>query len=476
MIPKPPPLLVLSLTFWLAACAVPSPPATVTIASPAQWQAPLPHHGSLTDLGQWWQRFDDPLLVTLIAAAQQVSPTLASASARIEQARSTQLVIGGGSRPQAEATANSSRGRQTALIGAPLAMLSQARLQASWETDLFGGIAASRTAAEARVQGAQAQWHEARVSVSGELANHYFGWHSCVALVNLARSDHDSRRISEHIARLTVQSGLAAPALAALARASAAESAVRLTQQLSQCEAELKALVALTALDEVDLRQKLLLAPVSNGKFAPFSIATIPAQALLQRPDLYQADREVAAASAEIGSAQAERYPRLTLSGSIGQLNIRSGGASADVSSWSIGPLAISIPVLDAGKFAANLAAVNARYTEAVAIYRAKARQALREVEEALVRLDSINARRAELQTAAQSYLLVFEASELRHKAGLSSLAELEDARRSLLAAQALHINLQRDALSAWVALYRAVGGGWTPASKPDCTPDRCKP
>ena len=470
------PLLVLSLALWLAGCAVPSPPATVTIASPAQWQAPLPHQGRLSDLRQWWQRFDDPLLVTLIAAAQQVSPTLASATARIEQARSTQALIGAGLRPQAEVAASTSRGRQTTLIGAPLAMLSQARLQASWETDLFGGIAASSNAAQARVQGAQAQWHEARVSVAAELANHYFGWRSCVALTDLARNDSDSRRTTERLVRLTTQAGLAAPASAALARASAAEGVGRLTQQQAQCDAELKALVALTALDETDLRQKLLSAPAIAAQIAPFSIASIPAQTLLQRPDLYQADRDVAAASAEVTSAQAERYPRLTLSGSIGQLNIRSGGASTDVSTWSIGPLAVSMPVLDAGKFAANLAAVNARYTEAVAIYRAKARQAVREVEEALVNLDSINTRRTDLQMAAQSYLAVFEASDLRHKAGLSSLAELEETRRSLLAAQTLQISLQRDGLSAWIALYRAVGGGWTPDGNADCTPDRCKP
>ena len=476
MIPKPF-LVALSVPLWLAGCAVPAPPsATATIASPAQWQAPLPHQGRLADLGQWWQRFDDPLLITLITAAQQVSPTLASAAARIEQARSTQRLIGAGSRPQVEAAGSTSRGRQTTLIGAPLAMLSQASLQASWETDLFGGIAASRDAAQARVQGAQAQWHEARVSVAAELANHYFGWRSCLALVALARSDSDSRHTSERMARLTAQAGLATPASAALARASAAEGAGRLTQQQAQCDTEVKAMVAMTALDEADLRQKLLSAPVGTAQAAPFSIAYIPAQALQQRPDLYQADRQVAAASAEVGSAQAERYPRLTLSGSIGQLNVRSGGASTDITTWSMGPLAISLPILDGGKSAANLAAANARYAEAVAVYQARARQAVREVEEALVNLDSINARRADVQAAAQSYLAVFEASDLRYKAGLASLAEREDARRSLLAAQTLHIGLQRDALNAWVALYRAVGGGWTPEANPDCASDRCKP
>ena len=456
-------LALLTLPCWLAACALAPPPVTVPLPVADAWTAPLPHQGRLQDLSQWWQQFDDPTLVMLIDAAQQVSPTLASAQSRITQARAAEQLAAAALRPLADATASSSRGRQTTLIGAPLATLSQARLQASWETDLFGGLAANRTAAQARLQGAQAQWHEARVSVAAEVATLYFHWRACQALADVARQDSNSRATTARLTQLTAKAGLAAPAQTALAQASGAEGATLLTQQQAQCDTDLKGLVALSGLTASKLQEKPPFRHIAIDDKAIFLIANIPAQALRQRPDLFNAERDVAAASAEVGNAQAERYPRLSLTGSIGQLSMRSGGNTFDISTWSIGPVALTLPVLDGGKFAANLAAAQARYDEAAALYRAKARQAVREVEEALVALDSSHARRTDVQTAISSYQTVFNATQARYTAGLGSLAELEEVRRTTLGATSALIAYQRDTVTAWIALYRAVGGGWTP-------------
>ncbi len=455
--------VVWCLPVWLAACAVQPPPGPVALPIPADWQAPLPHHGQLQDLSRWWQGLGDPVLVDLIDAAQQVSPTLASAASRLAQARAAEQMAAAATRPLADASVSTSRGRQTTLIGAPLAALSVARVQASWEADLFGGLAANRSAAQSRLLGAQAQWHEARVSVAAEVAQLTFGWRACRALVDIAQQDSESRLQTARLTQLSAQAGLAAPANAALARASAAEGIARLSQQQAQCDTQLKGLVALSAWRESELRQKLTSPPVSVDAFAIFSIATVPAQALRQRPDVYSAEQEVAAASAEVGSAQAERYPRLSLTGSVGQMNVRTGGNSLDLSTWSIGPIAVTLPLLDGGKFAANLAAARARYDEAAALYRAKARQAVREVEEALIALDSSRTRRAQVQTAADSYRAVVQGAQARYQAGLGSLGEWEEARRAALAAESSLVNDQLDTQQAWVALYRAVGGGWTP-------------
>jgi outer membrane protein TolC len=190
----------------------------------------------------------------------------------------------------------------------------------------------------------------------------------------------------------------------------------------------------------------------------------VPAQALAQRPDLFNADREVAAASADVGSAQAQRYPRLSLSGSIAANRFRSGGFSTDFNTWSIGPLALSLPLLDGGQRAANVNAAQAHYDEAAANYRALARQAVREVEQALVNLQSTAARGEDARVAAEGYRASFAGTEARYKNGLANLEELEDARRTQLAAETALLTLQRERALAWVALYRAMGGGWTPA------------
>jgi outer membrane protein TolC len=182
---------------------------------------------------------------------------------------------------------------------------------------------------------------------------------------------------------------------------------------------------------------------------------------LAQRPDLFQAERAVAAASADIGAAQADRFPRLSLAGSVAGGRVRSGGVEANAQTWSIGPLALTLPIFDAGRRAANVEAARARYDESVVRYQTLVRRAVQEVEQALVALDSARGRGADARTAAAGYRASFEATETRHRNGLASLVELEDARRNLLAAETALVGLQREMHEAWVALYRAAGGGW---------------
>jgi outer membrane protein TolC len=138
------------------------------------------------------------------------------------------------------------------------------------------------------------------------------------------------------------------------------------------------------------------------------------------------------------------------------------GGVSTDLQTWSIGPLALTVPIFDGGRRAANVDAAQARYEEAAALYAARVRQAVREVEEALVNLESARARGHDARTAAEGYRTSFVATEARYRSGLASLVELEDARRTLLAAETALLGLQRENAASWIALYRATGGGWT--------------
>jgi multidrug efflux system outer membrane protein len=238
------------------------------------------------------------------------------------------------------------------------------------------------------------------------------------------------------------------------------------TQQRSQCDVEVKALVALSGMPEPQLRQ-LLLQPWQEPQEPLLPLLSLPAQLLAQRPDVYQAEREVAAASDDIGSAQAQRYPRLSLSGSIAAGLVRIGGATTNAQTWSIGPVAFTLPLFDGGRRAANVEAAKARYEEAAALYASRVRQAVREVEEALVNLESARLRLEDARTAFEGYRASFTATEARYRSGLGSLVELEDARRTALAAETALVNLQRERLAAWIALYRAAGGGWARPATP---------
>ena len=458
------------LSLWLAGCATQSPPTSVDAATAPQWHAPLPaadqagaplpHNGTLADLSRWWQQRGDPLLVRLIDAAQTVSPSIASATAHIEQARAVRVATGAALLPALDATASASR--SNAQQGMPLNTVLQGGLQASWELDLFGANRAARDAAQARLEGARAQWHDARVSVAAETANRYYSLRACEMLLATMRSDAVSRAETARLLQLSVDAGLQAPATAALARASAAEGSGRVIQQQALCDIDIKALVALTAIPEPDLRRQLAEAAPQLPQAALLTVASVPAQTLAQRPDVFNAERNVAAASADVGNARAQRFPRLSLSGSIGAASVRAGGTTTDLTAWSIGPLALSLPVFDGGRRAADTDAARARYDEAVSQYRASVRQAVREVEEALVNLHSTGARGDDALRAVEGYRVSFDSTEQRYRSGLANLVELEEARRTRLAAEIALVSLQRERVTAWIALYRSAGGGWS--------------
>jgi len=458
-------LTLLPLTLGLAGCANLMPPTQVDPLVASQWQAPLPHQGSVGSLAQWWQQQGDPLLVELIDSAQAVSPTVAQALARVASARAARTTANAALLPSLDASATASRG--VSQPNMPLATTQTIGLQAAWELDLVGANRAVSHAADAQLQGSQAQWHDARVSVAAEVANTYFSLRTCQQLLTVAQQDAASRQETARLSDISAQAGFAAPAGAALARASAAEANSRVTQQAAACDLDTKALVALTGVAEPDLRQKLPVALIKQPQAAPFLIASVPAQTLTQRPDVFAAERDVVVASAQVGAAKAQRYPRLTLSGAIGGLRSTSQGSTTNLDTWSFGPLALTLPLFDGGKRAANVTAAEANYTQAVAVYRAKVRQAVREVEEALVNLQSADARTQSVDVATQGYAESLQATQARFGQGLASLVELEDARRTALAAQSAQVSLALDRNRAWVALYRALGGGFDAAAPP---------
>lgn len=466
-------LAVLACAALLTACAgLPTRPGFASetgaaqaraITLPTQWQAPLPHAGQLADLTRWWDQFEDPVLTDLVVAAQTVSPTIAQAASRIEQSRTSRVAAGAALLPALDAQGSVSRGRQD--VNLPAGDAGSVALQAGWELDVFGGNRAGRDAAEQRLAASEAAWHDARVAVAAELATRYVAHRACEALVDTAQADLASRRETSRLTDLSARAGFEAPASAALARAGAAQAASQLTAQRAQCELEVKALVALTGFDEPTLR--LRLAPgraklLQLPQPARINVTQVPAQALAQRPDVFQAERELLASGAEVAQAQARRLPRVSLSGSVGAARFASGGFTADGAVWSLGPLAVSLPLFDGGTLAANVSASQARAVEAAALYRATLRNAVREVEESLINLQSAADRWNDASIAVAGFEQSLTAAEARFRGGLGSLFELEDARRTAVQAQSTLVDVQRQRTQAWIGLYRALGGGWS--------------
>ena len=446
------------------------PPA----ASPTRWHAPDPtamiphglvaHGGSADALRNWWQQFDDPLLTELLAAAQAESANLAQAAARIEKARADAVAANAVGNPSLDATAGASRSAFS--FGGPAVKRTQVQvgLQSNWEIDLFGGLARQREAARAQLDANVAAWHDARVALAAEVATAYLNFRFCEMQIALAQADAASRSETARLTAVAAGAGLQSTSFVALARASAADAAATLAQRRTECEIGVKGLVALTAKDEDALRSLLAGAPALSARLprpARFSVGSVPANVLAQRPDVAAAERDVAVASADIGVKEADRFPRLALAGNINPGRSRLDGSPAiSVITWSIGPT-LNLPLLDGGRRTANLRAARMQYAAAETSYRARVRTAVREVEEALLRLNGVAGRLGDSRAAAQGYRENLDAARTRQRAGLGNLIELEDARRTALAADGAVAALEYEGVGAWIALYRAVGGGW---------------
>ena len=438
------------------------PAGKVPAAAPNAWQAPLPQQGAVTELSQWWQKQGDPLLLALMDAAQTANPNIAQALQRIAQTRANQAQANAALFPGISAQASAGRG--VSQVGYPSATTVQAGLMASWELDLLGANRAVSDAASAQVQSSQALWHDARVSVAAEAANLYFGLLHCRKMQALAALDADSQQETLRLSDASARAGLISAAHAGLTRAAAADSRSRWVQQGAQCDVTIKGLVALTAISEDDLRKRLDSETKDALPLTPPAVARVPADTVAQRPDVFAAEKNVLVAAASVGSAKAQRLPRLSLNGSIGAMRVSSGGIDQDLSTWSFGPLAVSLPIFDGGQREAAQTSAEAAYHGAVQSYQATVRQAVREVEEVLVQLQSLQAREQEALLVQQSYKAALAATQARMQQGLASGLEWQEARRAAWSADGAVLGLQLQRKLAWVTLYRALGGGFEPS------------
>jgi NodT family efflux transporter outer membrane factor (OMF) lipoprotein len=455
-------IVIASAAHLLTACTLPQRPSAPLAPLVAQWQAPLPHQGKPGSLQDWWQAQADASLLRLLEAAQTASPNLTQAMAAIAQARASSASARATLLPQVGAGVSLSRGENQPDIG--VTSTAAASVQASWEIDLVGANQVVKDGALAQLQSSQAQWHDARVALAAEVAHAYYGARACQPLADNARAIYQSYEETARLSGQLLAAGMAPAASLALARSAAADAHSRWFEQSAQCDLGIKALVALSALPEAQVRG-LIRAPGAAQDAPGLALASLPAQTIAQRPDVFAAEREVFTAAALVAGAQAQRWPRLTINGSIGPAQFGIAGVDKSLTSWSLGPVSLVVPVFDAGQRQSNIEASQWNFESKVAMYQARVRSAVREVEEALVQLQ-LNTDRSEQAQRSYRYAQQVHAAVLaRQRQGMATGLELQEAGRSLLAADAQRTGLQWEGRRAWVRLYRAAGGGWDSAS-----------
>ncbi len=438
---------------------------------PDSWQATLPHDGRTDDLLSWWSGFNDPSLTALIGYAEAESPTLASSAADIRKARATLASSQANLIPQLDGSASVLRsgteGDSQNRVAA--STTSSGALDASWEIDLFGKDRLTSKADRIRIQEQIANWHDARVSLAAEVADYYVQYKACRLLEEAYAVELTSQHETIRATQTSTNSGFTSNADLALAKASAASSSSTLTGQKAECEILIKSLAQVTGGDEERVRGLLSRSKNRIPKPETFSVKSVPADALRQRPDIDALELELAAAIADVGAAKADLYPSLSMSGSI---TISQSSLTGKSLPWSFGP-ALSIPLFDGGSRRAAVESKIADYDSAVASYKSGVLSAINDIETALVRLDSTRRKISDAASAAANYRSYFKSIDSNWKAGGASLLDREEARRSAQSAEITLIETRRDAVRYWIALYKALGGGWNADAAP---PQSAKP
>jgi multidrug efflux system outer membrane protein len=452
----------------LAGCSLETPASKTAMEVPAAWKnaAGFPVASPSKDLSRWWKRFDDPMLTRVISDALKANPDVASASSRIKEARARRDAewallfpsLGGSASAGSNAT-------DTDLAGTVKANSYSAGLNASWEVDLFEKRRSAVAAASANLGATQENYHSVQASLASEIAIAYTNLRAAEDRLVVLHRTVKSREQTSQLATWRTQAGEAdslesSQALSSLEQARAAIPA--LEQIASQTRNRLALLSGRTpgSLDGA-------LSAGSKGIPDPArSLAIgIPADTLRQRPDVRVAGYQLLAAAASTRAADAERYPSLDLSGSLG-LNSLSTGKIFNPQTASAGIIAgITSPIFDAGRIRSTIEALTAVEEQAVQTYRSTVLTALSETEDALIACRRTAERQASLEKATVAAREADLLARQRYQAGEIDFLAVLDAQRTLLGLEDSLLSVRTDRTTAYIELYKALGGGWSPGS-----------
>lgn len=451
--------VVAAATALLGGCAAPPPAAVPAAPLPAAFRAaaapaPVPAVGAA-----WWRVFDDPALDALVTEAQAANPSLEIAAARLAAARAQARAAGASRRPQADLNAGASRQGGPLLNDAGSSgTLLTTGVSVAWEIDLFGRLAQAAEAAALDADQQAALHAAATLALQADVAQAWFALRAAEAERRLGEASLEALREGLDIATRRVASGsLAAVELA------------RWQADVAAAGADLQALARRRAEAEHTLALLLGRAPADFAAAppaaalpgAPVVPAGLPSEVLARRADVAAAAHALAAAEARAGEARSAWWPRLVLTAAGGQASGELGTLlQSSARAWGLG-LVAALPLLDGGRREAGVAKADAEVQAARAAHRQQVLRALKDVEDQLVALTTLQAEaalRGEAEAAAQRATTL---ARQRLEAGLASRADLLRAQRHEAEHRRRALHVQAQQLQAGVALVRALGGGW---------------
>ncbi len=434
---------------------------------PARYAAPAPgmaEDGSVT--ARWWERFDDPLLNEIVHLALAQNLDIAEARSRVREARAVARGTAAGLRPSLDAFGNAggdlrSDDRRTDAEGS-----ADAGLSFFWDADLFGGIRAARTAAEAEAFRQDALRQATALAVVGEAANIYASLRGAQLRLALTEESLKLQRQTQNLVEQRVAAGLAAGLDRVRAQAAVAALAADVPPVRTEIDRAVNALGVLTGALTDSLAERLA-TPRPVPVMAAGPGVGVPAELLRRRPDMRAAEFDLVRATAEIGVATAALYPRLTLPGSLAVQATGIGAGS--IATAVVGSLTavLDVPLFDSGARRAEVEVSEERAQQALIAYRRTLLTALQEVESALIGHAGARDRAAALREAVAANQVAADRARSLYTQGLVGFLDVLDAQRELTGSRLALAQAETALALEVVALYRALGA---PASLDDFT------
>lgn len=464
------PAAALAVAALLAACAVGPDHREPQLEVPQQFgHAQEPRYTmQQTDLARFWTVFGDDTLSRLVQESLLANHDLRIALAHLNEARALRgaarldlgpsIFAGGGYVEQRLSTSQAAGGPRD-IEGF------DAGFDAFWELDFFGRNRRALEAANAQLDAATASLGDAQVTVAAELSRSYFELRGNQQRLEVARRNVANQAESLQLTQARLEAGTGTELDTSRATAQLAVTRATIAPLEAAVARAIHRISVLTGREPGALRAELAL-PADLPEVPELIAVSDPAQLLRRRPDIRVSERELAAATARIGVAVADLFPRVTFTGSVGYAAQTVDGLGDSGSGTHLIAPGLSWAIFDLGHVRSRIAAARARGEAALAAYEQTVLRALQEAEDALVTHARSRERLVNLAEAAEASGTAARLARLRYENGVIDFLQVLDAERSLLEAEDGLAQSRADAATSLVGVYKALGGGWSaPAS-----------
>jgi len=459
---------IVTVLLLMAGCAAVGPDyKEPEIVTPDAWtDVVIDDVNSNAALEQWWTTFDDPMLDSLLERAKAANPDLLIAVERIDEARAFSRIAGGDRYPDLNAGGSFERAKYSESLtggafGASPINTWSAGLSTRWEVDVFGRVRRSIEAAEANVGVSIEDYRDVMVSLYAQVAIQYINIRTLQQRIKYAQSNIKSQRATLEVVQSRFDAGLVPQYDVAQSKYNLANTETLIPELVPLLEFSLNELAILLgevpgSLDKELWAESSIPKPNVDLAIAP------PAELLRQRPDIRQAERQVATQTANIGVATAALYPEFSLAGALtlGAADFSDFGDSDSIG-WSFLP-GVRWNLFSGGSVQGQIDVEESRTQQAIIQYEKTVLDALSEVETTMVSVNQERLRSAKLAEAVAASQESVDLVSTSYLAGLTDFQSLLDSQRSLFNQQDRLVESQGQAVINFINLNRALGGGWS--------------